>query len=132
MEAVSDVVPDCRQRSTFAGSVQNVSLAMTRAVMELGLGLYLMVGVELAEWGLRRPDVTRTVAPSGSGKRYLLMVAIGPIWAMWVGLFMMAIAIDRGVLWGHYLITGGWIRFWTIIVMIAAILILNVTSPSIL
>ena len=104
---------------------------MTRTVMELGLGLYLMVGVELAEWGLRRSDVTRTVSPAEPGKRYLLMIMIGPIWAMWVGLFLMAIAIDRGVLWGHYLISGGWIRFWTIAVMTAAILILNLASPSV-
>ena len=56
--------------------------------------------------GLRRPDVIKTLAPGEPGKRYLLMVAIGPIWALWVSLFIMAIAIDRGVLWGHYLITG--------------------------
>jgi uncharacterized protein (DUF433 family) len=43
---------------------------------------------------------------------------------------MMAIAIDQGIFWGHYLISGGWIRFWTIVIMIAAILILNVASPS--
>ncbi|MDH3663519.1 MAG: hypothetical protein OEU92_26470 [Alphaproteobacteria bacterium] len=103
---------------------------MTRVVMELGLGLYLLVGVELAEWGLRRPDVMTTVAPTGPGKRYLLMVAIGPLWAMWVGLFMMVIAIDRGVLWGHFLISGGWIRFWTIAIMTAAIVILNLAAPS--
>ena len=105
---------------------------MTRTVMELGFGLYLMVGVELAEWGLLRPDVMKTAGPAGPRKRYLLMVAIGPIWAMWVGLFMMVIAIDRGVLWGHYLITGSWIRFLTIVVMLAAIQILNVASPLLL
>ena len=103
---------------------------MTRAVMELGLGFYLLIGVELAEWGLRRPDVIRTLAPDEPGKRYLLMVAIGPIWALWVGLFMMAIAIDRGVLWGHHLITGHWVRFGTIVIMLAAILVLNLVSPS--
>ena len=103
---------------------------MTRTVMELGLGLYLMLGVELAEWGLRRPDVMKTVAPAGPEKRYLLMIVLGPIWAIWVGLFMMVIAIDRGVLWGHYLISGGWIRFWAIAIMTAAILILNLAAPS--
>jgi len=103
---------------------------MTRAVMELGLGLYLIVGVELAEWGLRRPDVMKTIGPAEPGRRYLLMVAIGPLWAIWVGLFMLVIAIDRGVLWGHYLISGGWIRFWTIAIITAAILILNAASPS--
>ena len=105
---------------------------MTRAVMELGIGLYLLVGVELAEWGLRRPDVTKTIAPSEPARRYLLMIAIGPIWAMWIGMFIMAMAIDRGVLWGHYLISGEWIRFWTIVILIAAILILNAASPSML
>ena len=103
---------------------------MTRAVMELGLGLYLMIGVELAEWGLRRPDMMKMAGPLEPGKRYLLMIVIGPVWVLWVGLLMMAIAIDRGVLWGHYLISGEWIRFWTIIIMIAAILILNLASPS--
>ena len=103
---------------------------MTRAVMELGLGLYLLVGVELAEWELRRPDTMKMAGPAGPGKRYLLIVIFGPVWALSVGLFMMAIAIDRGVLWGHYLISGEWIRFWTIIIMIAAIMILNVASPS--
>jgi hypothetical protein len=103
---------------------------MTRAVMELGLGLYLLVGIELAEWGLRRPDMMKMVAPIGSRKGYLLMVAIGPLWALWVGLFMVAIAIDRGVLWGRYLISGGWVRFWTIVILTATILILNVASPS--
>lgn len=103
---------------------------MTRAVMELCLGLYLLVGVELAEWGLRHPNVMKTAGTAGPERRYLLMIVIGPIWVLSVGLFMMAIAIDRGVLWGHYLISGEWIRFWTIILMIAAILILNAASPS--
>jgi len=103
---------------------------MTRAVMELGLGLYLLVGVELAEWGLRRPDVMKTIGPAEPGRRYLLMVAIGPIWAMWFGLFMMAIAVDRGVLWGHHLITGSWIRFGAIVIMTAVVLILNLAAPS--
>jgi len=101
---------------------------MTRTMMELGLGLYLLAGIELAEWGLRRPDVMKMAAPIGPGKRYLLMVAIGPLWALWVGLFMMAIAIDRGVLWGHHLISGGSIRFWTIAIMTAALLLLNLAS----
>ena len=103
---------------------------MTRAVVELGLGLYLLAGVELAEWGFRRPDMMKMAAPIDPGKRYLLMVVIGPLWALWVGLFILAIAIDRGVLWGHHLISSGWIRFWTIAIMTAAILILNVASPS--
>lgn len=102
---------------------------MTRAMMELGLGLYLMAGVELAEWGLRRPDVKK-VAHLGSGKYYLLMVAIGPLWMVWVGLFMMVVAIDRGAIWGQYLISGEWIRFWTIVIATVTILILNMASPS--
>ncbi|MEZ5934855.1 MAG: hypothetical protein R3F54_23555 [Alphaproteobacteria bacterium] len=105
---------------------------MTRAMMELGLGLYLLTGIELAEWGLRRPDMMKTAAPVGPGKRYLLMVAIGPLWAIWVGLFVMVIAVDRGLLWGHHMITGGWIRFWIIVIMTVAILALNMASPSML
>jgi hypothetical protein len=58
------------------------------------------------------------------------MTVIGPIWVLSVGLFIMAIAIDRGVLWWHYLISGEWIRFWTIIIMIMAILMLHVASAS--
>jgi hypothetical protein len=103
---------------------------MTRAMMELGLGLYLMAGIEFAEWGLRRPDVTKTVTQLGPRGSYLLMVVIGPIWVMWIGLFIVAIAIDRGVLWGHYLISGERLRFWTIVILAAAILILKMASPS--
>ena len=55
---------------------------------------------------LSRPDLKRQLTRGESGKRNLLMVPVGPIWALWVGLFMMEIAIDRGIFWGHYLIVG--------------------------
>lgn len=102
---------------------------MTRALMELSLGLYLMIGVEVAEWRLRRPSIMKL---NGSGRpveQYILVIVLGPVWALRVGLFMMAIAIDRGILWGYHLISGEWIRIWSLIIMIAVILILHVASP---
>lgn len=66
---------------------------MTHAVIELGLGLYLIAGVGLAEWALRRWDIREGLRRIGPRRGYLLLVFVGPMRVLWFGMIMIVRAI---------------------------------------
>ncbi|MEM9670833.1 MAG: hypothetical protein AAF950_18125 [Pseudomonadota bacterium] len=64
-------------------------------MVEFGLGLYLIVGIGLAEWGLRRSDVRENLWRIGPRKGYLLLVTVGPLKVLWLGTITMVRALGH-------------------------------------
>ncbi len=64
------------------------------AMIKLGLGLYLLAGVGLAEWALRRSDLCDGLRRIGPRRGYLLLVAVGPLKVLWLGMIMIVRAIQ--------------------------------------
>jgi len=100
---------------------------MTRAVTELLLGLHLLLGIELAEWSLRQTERRADIDRIGQAKSYLLIVAIGPLYILWIGPILAITAFTQGVLWRRHVTRSDVIRIWSLVMAAVVLLILNIT-----
>ncbi|MGI9449070.1 MAG: hypothetical protein ACR2QH_00185 [Geminicoccaceae bacterium] len=102
---------------------------MTWSIIKLGLMLYLIFGIELAEWSLHQPDRRHQPRQTDPGKDYLLMVFVGPLLVLKVSFYTLLIAIHDRLIWRQYLALDAHNNFWAIAATIAIIVVIALMLP---
>lgn len=101
---------------------------MTWTIIKLGFMLYLIIGIELAEWELKQPHLRNHPGPVGPARGYLQIVVLGPLLVLLAFVHLLLATISERLMWHQHLGRDDDIRFWA--VMIIAVVLLSTLLPS--
>jgi ABC-type amino acid transport system permease subunit len=103
-------------------------LAMTWTIIKLSFMLYLIIGIELAEWELKQPHLRNYAGPIGPARGYLQIVFLGPLLVVLVFVHALLATISERLMSHQHLGRDDDIRFWAVLMI--AVVVLSTLLPS--
>ncbi|MGI9420337.1 MAG: hypothetical protein ACR2RA_21135 [Geminicoccaceae bacterium] len=92
--------------------------------------VYLIIGIELAEWALEQPQPRHQPGQIGPARRYLQLVLLGPLLVLLAVISVVLATFSEMLMWHQHLGHDDDRRFWAIIMLVLILLSTLMPSPG--